>query len=219
MIDKKSVKVETKQIKLKDIQLAAYNPRKDLKPEDPEYQKIASSLRNFGVMAPLVWNKRSGNLVAGHQRLKILRQEFGMTDASEITVSVVDLDETQEVEANIAFNKAQGAWDFEKLGIAMFKIPIEERINTAFDAQELAVICAQAQTSADATMKEIAANLLDTEETTPTSDNASYVVMLSFSDKAEAERWASDHALQVKFKANSRTFVVRMDEEDNVIPS
>jgi ParB-like chromosome segregation protein Spo0J len=212
MIQKTGVVVETKQVKLKDIQLAAYNPRKDLKPEDPEYQKIANSLRDFGVMAPLIWNKQTGNLVAGHQRLKILRQEFGMTDESHITVSVVDMDETQEVEANIAFNKAQGAWDFEKLGIAMFKIPIEERIKTAFDPQELAVICSQVHDEAEASLNAIAEELSnDDAELANAGDNVSYVIMLSFPEKEKAETWAVEHTMDVRFKANSRTLVVRME--------
>lgn len=64
-------------------------------------------------------------------------------------------------------------------------------------------------------MRDIEANLSDSLETPmPLVDNASYVLMLSFMDKNEAERWASDHGFNVRFKVNSRTFVVRMDEQE-----
>ncbi len=36
---------------------AEYNPRKDLKPEDEEYQKIKMSLTEYGCVVPLVINK------------------------------------------------------------------------------------------------------------------------------------------------------------------
>ena len=36
---------------------ATYNPRKDLKPNDPEYIKIKNSIENFGFVNPLIINK------------------------------------------------------------------------------------------------------------------------------------------------------------------
>ena len=90
---------------------AAYNPRKDLKPGDPEYDHLANSIEAFGYIEPIVWNKRSGNVVGGHQRLKVLI-ERGETDAE---VVVVDYDETTERAANLALNKIRGDWDFPKL--------------------------------------------------------------------------------------------------------
>ena len=47
---------------------AKYNPRKDLKPGDPAYEKIKRSLRDFGYVDPIVWNEVTGNIVGGHQR-------------------------------------------------------------------------------------------------------------------------------------------------------
>ena len=46
---------------------APYNPRIDLQPEDPEYKKLEKSIEEFGLVQLLVWNKRTGNLVGGHQ--------------------------------------------------------------------------------------------------------------------------------------------------------
>lgn len=93
------------------INPAAYNPRKDLQPSDREYKAIVRSLDDFGLVEPLVWNSRSGNLVGGHQRFKILLAR----GYEEVWVSVVDLPESKEKALNIALNKVQGRWDQKKL--------------------------------------------------------------------------------------------------------
>jgi ParB-like chromosome segregation protein Spo0J len=42
---------------------ADYNPRKDLKPGDPEYEKLKRSIEQFGYVEPVIWNKtRDGSL-------------------------------------------------------------------------------------------------------------------------------------------------------------
>ena len=51
---------------------AAYNPRKDLKPGDKEYEKLKRSITEFGFVEPVIWNRQTGNVVGGHQRLKVL---------------------------------------------------------------------------------------------------------------------------------------------------
>lgn len=90
------------------IKMAAYNPRRNLGPKDADYQKLKRSIAEFGLVDPLVWNKRSGNLVGGHQRFKILLDEFG---AKEVPVSVVDLGPEAEKTLNLALNKIVGEWD------------------------------------------------------------------------------------------------------------
>jgi ParB-like chromosome segregation protein Spo0J len=99
------------QINVSDIKIAGYNPRKDLKPADKEYKHIEKSISKFGQVEPLVWNKRSGYLVSGHQRFKILMAD----NPEEIECSVVDLSEDDERALNIALNKIDGKWDSEKL--------------------------------------------------------------------------------------------------------
>ncbi|MEM1108876.1 MAG: DNA modification methylase [Planctomycetota bacterium] len=93
------------------INPAPYNPRVDLKPTDPAYRAIVSSLDEFGCVEPLIWNSRTGHLVGGHQRLKVI-QARGDT---EVTVSVVDLPETREKALNLALNKVGGRWDRDLL--------------------------------------------------------------------------------------------------------
>lgn len=103
--------MKIEKIAIDKIKLAKYNPRKDLKPGDPEYDHLKRSIEEFTLVEPLIWNKRSGVLIGGHQRLKILLARGD----KEADVSVVDLDENKEKALNIALNKIQGAWDKEKL--------------------------------------------------------------------------------------------------------
>lgn len=92
---------------------ADYNPRKDLKPGDPEYEKLKRSLEEFGYVEPVIWNKTTGRVIGGHQRLKILLS-MGM---DEIECVVVEMDEDKEKALNIALNKISGDWDKEKLAL------------------------------------------------------------------------------------------------------
>jgi DNA modification methylase len=104
--------MDIRKIPVSMINPAPYNPRIDLQPGDHEYEKLKRSIEEFGYVEPLVWNERTGNLVGGHQRYKILVNEQG---ATEVEVSVVDLDETREKALNLALNKIDGDWDLPKL--------------------------------------------------------------------------------------------------------
>ena len=66
--------MEIKRIPLGEINPAKYNPRKDLKPGDAEYEKLKKSMDEFDLVEPLVMNTRGNLLITGHQRLKILKQ-------------------------------------------------------------------------------------------------------------------------------------------------
>ena len=114
---------------------AEYNPRKDLKPGDPEYEKLKRSLEQFGYVEPVIWNKTTGRVVGGHQRLKVL-MDMGI---QEVECVVVELNEEKEKALNIALNKISGAWDNEKLALlitdlqgADFDVSL-----TGFDAAEI----------------------------------------------------------------------------------
>ncbi|MPM18964.1 hypothetical protein SDC9_65382 [bioreactor metagenome] len=92
---------------------ADYNPRKDLKPGDPEYDKLKRSIEQFGYVEPVIWNKVTGRVVGGHQRLKVLI-DMGIT---EVECVVVEMDAEKEKALNIALNKISGEWDKEKLAL------------------------------------------------------------------------------------------------------
>jgi DNA modification methylase len=99
--------MEIKKISVEQLKAAEYNPRKDLKPGDPEYEKLKRSIKEFGYVEPIIWNKRTGTVVGGHQRLKVLI-DLG---ATEVDCVIVDLDKDKEKALNIALNKISGSWD------------------------------------------------------------------------------------------------------------
>ena len=90
---------------------ADYNPRKDLKPGDPEYEKLKCSIEQFGYVEPVIWNKTTSHVVGGHQRLKVLL-DMGI---SEVECVVIEMNEEKEKALNIALNKISGDWDKDKL--------------------------------------------------------------------------------------------------------
>ncbi|MHC4357031.1 MAG: ParB N-terminal domain-containing protein, partial [Planctomycetota bacterium] len=100
-----------KLISVNKVNPAPYNPRKDLKPDDKQYKQLVKSINEFGCVQLLVWNKRTQNLVGGHQRFKVLLAQ----GAKEVEVSVVDLPPAKEKALNIALNKISGDWDKTKL--------------------------------------------------------------------------------------------------------
>lgn len=79
-------------------------------------QKLEKNLRKVGLVATVVWNKTTGNVVGGHQRLAALDALEGNGDY-ELDVAVVELDDQQEMAQNIFLNNplVQGTWDIEAL--------------------------------------------------------------------------------------------------------
>lgn len=108
-IGRKDMQIEKRVVA--DLKAAEYNPRKDLKPGDAEYEKLKRSIQEFGYVEPVIWNKRTGVVVGGHQRLKVMK-DLGYT---EVDCVVVDLDEAKEKALNIALNKISGEWDNDLL--------------------------------------------------------------------------------------------------------
>jgi DNA modification methylase len=131
--------MEIRKLSCNQINPAPYNPRKDLKAGDPEYERLSDSINNFGYVEPLVWNSRTGNLVGGHQRFKILLEQ----GQKEVEVSVVDIPPEKEKALNLALNKVQGGWDYEKLASLLnelSQLPDFDIGITGFDLDEISQI-------------------------------------------------------------------------------
>ena len=127
--------MEIVKMKLSELNPAAYNPRKALKPGDPAYEKLKASILSFGNVEPIVWNRSTGNVIGGHQRLRVLL-DLGVTESE---VSVVELSEVDERRLNIALNKITGEWDDEKLTSLLADLTADgvDVYPTGFDEQEL----------------------------------------------------------------------------------
>ena len=98
--------MEIKELPLKELKPAAYNPRKKLKKGDKEYEKIKQSLLKFGYVDPILVNEDL-TVIGGHQRLTVLKD----LDYETAKCVIVDLPKEDEKALNIALNKITGQWD------------------------------------------------------------------------------------------------------------
>jgi len=74
-------------MKLSDLKPADYNPRIYLEAGMEECEKLKQSILEFGFVDPPIFNKRTGNLVGGHQYVTVAK-DSGICE--EIEVSIVD---------------------------------------------------------------------------------------------------------------------------------
>lgn len=103
--------MQVEKVAISKLNPAKYNPRKNLKPGDTEYEKLKRSMAEFGYVEPIIWNKRTGNIVGGHQRYKILKD----MKYKEAECVIVDLDDNREKALNTALNKISGEFDIPLL--------------------------------------------------------------------------------------------------------
>ena len=177
--------------RIADMNRAAYNPRVDLQPEDEEYQAIERSLKRHGLVQPIVWNRRTNTVVSGHQRLTVLEAQ----GETEVTVSVVDLDDIQEKELNVALNKITGEWDDDKLSVILNELG-EEATDTGFTLPEIDVLRDKLKSYFD--------DVTAPDEEEPTEEpEESFLLSLTFDA-------ADEKSLKAYIKEHSEDAVVRI---------
>lgn len=177
--------------RIADMNRAAYNPRVDLQPEDEKYQAIERSLKRHGLVQPIVWNRRTNTIVSGHQRLTVLEAQ----GETEVTVSVVDLDDIQEKELNVALNKITGEWDDDKLSVILNELG-EEATDTGFTLPEIDVLRDELKSYFD--------DVTAPDEEEPTEEpEESFLLSLTFDA-------ADEKPLKAYIKEHSEDAVVRI---------
>lgn len=110
--------------KLKD---AEYNPRSI---KDENMEGLVGSIENFGLLQPIIWNKKTGNVVGGHQRKKVLeKNKVKTTD-----VVVVELSLEKEKALNVALNNdyIQGEWEFQDLSVILKELQESNNLDLTF---------------------------------------------------------------------------------------
>lgn len=170
-------KTEIKEVPVSQLNEAAYNPRISLEPGMAEYEKLKNSIDSFGVVEPIVWNKRTGNVVGGHQRLAVLKAE-GRTS---IPCSVVDLSEKDERLLNLALNKIRGEWDLTKLKEILSGLDPEDIDLSGFWDDEAAIILSD----------DIGADYHEEQEEPVYEDisKQNVIITLKFDKREDARAW------------------------------
>lgn len=193
------------EIKVDELNPAPYNPRVELEPGMPEWEKLERSIKEFGNTEPIVWNKRTRNVVGGHQRLAVLKSLGYET----VPCSVVDLDEHDEKLLNVALNKIKGRWDFDKLEKMLRDFDYEVASVTGFTPEEIAVLLADNDDLE-----------FDTDDYGDWDDDpeeqvlgGSWVVTLVFDNNATAKAWADNNGYEGQVREGTGTTVIRVEEE------
>ncbi len=114
---------------------------------------MKKSIQEFGYVEPLVWNERTGHVVGGNQRLKVLKS-LGI---EEVDVVVVNIGEAQEKTLNLALNRIQGDWDYDLLKEILADIEeLDEDLDlTGFTDEELELFLRDVEELAKKEKKEI----------------------------------------------------------------
>lgn len=107
------------------------NPRKM---DEHDFEELKTSIQKYGLVEPLVFNKRSGHVVGGHQRLTALKS-LGHT---EVEVVVVDLSEEQELDLNLRLNRTSGSFDDDMLASIISDLQkADESLSGGFKGYEI----------------------------------------------------------------------------------
>lgn len=110
-------------MKLSELTGHPQNPRKISK---EKLAMLEKSLKEFGDLSGIIYNRKTGHLVGGHQRQKVLPKDVEIIQDSEthghfdlngdrFHVRFVEWDETKEKAANISANQHGGDWDLPQL--------------------------------------------------------------------------------------------------------
>lgn len=116
--------MQVRRMKLMELRPAEYNPRR-ISPK--AFTALGASIEKFGIMVPIVWNKRTGNIVGGHQRFRHLVEE----GTEETDVVVVDLDSQEEAMLNITLNNKELRGQFTEDAVRLLKMT-EAQIGSVF---------------------------------------------------------------------------------------
>jgi hypothetical protein len=121
----------------RSIKEAVYNPRSMSR---SARAGLRESIKKNGLVEPPIWNRRTGNLVGGHQRLSVLDEIMGSKDY-RIPVAIIDVDAKKEKEINVALNNPsiQGTYDFVLLQKIIDDVPGFDAVAAGFTAADFAV--------------------------------------------------------------------------------
>jgi len=122
--------MEIKKVLVSQLKPAPYNPR--FMPEH-EKEALKKSIKEFGLVEPLVYNKRTGHVVGGNQRLQVLK-ELGF---EEVEVVEVNLPLKKEKALNLALNRIVGQWDNEQLALILKELDENLQELTGFEKVEI----------------------------------------------------------------------------------
>ena len=125
--------LEITQLSIDELRPDPANPRRI---SDAELEALTRSIREFGVVDPVIARREDRSVIGGHQRLLVARK-LGM---KHVPVVLLDLTVEQARVLNLALNKISGSWDEELLARLVAELKPIESIDltlSGFDEHEL----------------------------------------------------------------------------------
>ncbi len=126
--------MEVIEVPIKKLKFADYNPR--IHP-DIAIDKLVKSIEHFGFTNPVLVQKSSWTILAGHARIKAA-VKHGMT---KVPVVLLDLDDAQAMAYNIADNRLQDETSFDFSSLADLLLDLDtgffDMRLTGFDLEEI----------------------------------------------------------------------------------
>jgi ParB-like chromosome segregation protein Spo0J len=187
-----------KEIDIKKLNEAVYNPRVPLTEGMAEFEKLKKSIVEFGNVEPIVWNETTGNVVGGHQRLAVLKS----LGKKKVECVVISASEAEEKVLNLALNKIKGDWDYEKLKAILRDFDGDNADLTGFGADEIALYLSSTETT-EGDLGDYEPEDLDIY--------SSYVVTLKFDHREDAKQWIEERGLDAIVREGAGTTVIRME--------
>jgi len=126
----------------KDIHGADYNPRKIT---ESARKKLRVGIKKYGIVQPIIVNKRTMNIVGGHQRISEMDTSIRKPDYN-LHVAMIDVDEKDEVSINVFLNNqsAMGEWDiFALQDIKEIYPDIDYEADMGFDESDINILFGQ----------------------------------------------------------------------------
>ena len=112
------------------------NPKNPRWMPEQQMEALQSSLKQFGLVEPLIVNTTTKRIVGGHQRV----QAGKANGDAALPAVVVELSEAEEIALNLSLNKIRGFWDYEKLSQILEEIPAESLLATGFTETDVEAI-------------------------------------------------------------------------------
>lgn len=123
---------EIQRIARSQIQNAPYNPRRI---SAGNRERLSKGLQRHKLVMPPVWNKQTGNLVSGHQRLSILDEKHKNQDYL-LDVAAIDVPEQEEVQINILLNNESAMGEFDTQAVQLLSQEFEFDLSDAGFSRE-----------------------------------------------------------------------------------
>ena len=130
---------EIVKVNRKDIHGADYNPRKI---SESARKKLRAGIKKYGIVQPVIVNKKTMNIVGGHQRITEMDTIIRKPDY-ELSITMIDVDEKNEVSINVFLNNqsAMGEWDtFALQDIKGIFPEIDFEIDMGFDVSDINIL-------------------------------------------------------------------------------